>query len=76
MKMTIKQLITLMSTLGLLQLSWWGSWIEPSDYQFGVDTQRLAGQQINSDNTQREDQHFLEKKPSAPPIKADEKNNN
>ena len=74
MKMMIKQILTVATTLSLMQLSWWGSWVDINDYEFGVDTQRLVGQQIHSDNSQHEDQHFLEKEPVAPPIEAEDDN--
>ncbi|MDA3970213.1 MAG: hypothetical protein PF442_02575 [Desulfobulbaceae bacterium] len=72
MKTALKQLLTLASLLSLMQMSWWGCWIDDADYQFGVDMQRLVGQQITSENTPQEDLHFLEKEKVAPPLAANE----
>ena len=72
MKTALKQLLTLASLLSLMQMSWWGCWIDDADYQFGVDVQRLVGQQLAAENTPREDLHFLEKEPVAPPLAANE----
>ncbi|MDA3834776.1 MAG: hypothetical protein PF495_15430 [Spirochaetales bacterium] len=72
MQPALKQLLTLASLLSLMSMSWWGCWISDADYQFGVDTQQLASQQVQSDNTPQEDLHFLEKEAVAPPIAAEE----
>ena len=73
MKSTLKQLATAASLFSLMSLTWWGSWIDTSDYQFGAEIQKLAGQQINSENHQQEDLHFLEKEDVAPPIEENKK---
>lgn len=72
MQPALRQLLTLASLLSLMHMSWWGCWINDTDYQFGVDTQRLVDQQVQAENPQQEDLHFLEKEMVAPPIKVDE----
>lgn len=71
-----KKLCTTLSILSLMQLAWWGVNIDEKDYQFGVDSQRLIGQQLKSQNTPKEDLHFLAKEAVEPPIESKEKYNN
>lgn len=75
MKYTFKQLLTAASVLSLMQLSWWGVWVDDADYQFGAGTQQITAQQIASTTTPEEDLHFLEKEAVEQPIKVDNERN-
>jgi hypothetical protein len=75
MKYTFKQLLTAASVLSLMQLSWWGVWVDDTDYKFGTGTQQITAQQIASTTTPKEDLHYLEKEPVEKPLKVDKDRN-